>query len=158
MKCGEISGHITKQGKVCAFNIDDDAKGCAYFLRDAVGRSLLAKKGATASAERKRLPRTYLLPPFDTRESIIKFVHDITRRVLVEKVDCRRVDTALRGATVALSALAGATQEKLLNVLLAVEHGHAAVQLLARLEDGLAKGTRRPLPGMVVELPMKESS
>ena len=158
MKCGESSGHMTKQGKLCAFNSRDDAKGCAYFLRDALGRTILAKQGPAARRLKRLLPASYRVPPFDTRESIIEFVHHITRQVLVEKVDPRRIDTALRGATVALSALAGATQEKLLDALLAIEHGQAAVQLLTRLQDGLAKGTRRPLPGTVVTLPVTESS
>ncbi len=157
MKCGE-RGFKTKTGQPCRFNIRADANGCKYHLLGPKGRSLLASKGPAARRMKRLLPGNYCVPPFDTRESIIQFVHHITRQVLVEKVDPRRIDTALRGATVALSALAGATQEKLLDALLVVEHGHAAVQLLARLEDGLAKGTRRPLPGMVVALPMKESS
>ena len=38
------------------------------------------------------------------------------------------------------------TQQQLVNTLLRLEHGEAAMALLLRLQDGLTKGPRRPVP------------
>src|SRR5438132_1390319 len=110
-------------------------------------RVSLATKGAIASKMKRALPADYRMPPFDSRDSVVQFAQDLAKRVLTEDVDPRRVDTALRAAGVALSAFAAATQEKLVDALLKIEHGGAAMLLLTRLQDGLTEGRRRPLPG-----------
>ncbi|MDA2910419.1 hypothetical protein MYX04_05765 [Nitrospiraceae bacterium AH_259_D15_M11_P09] len=157
MKCGE-RGFKTKTGQPCKFNISDAANGCKYHLLGPKGRSLLASKGPAARRLRRLLPANYEVPAFDNRESVQRFAQDLARKVLTTPCDPRRIDTALRAAGVALSALAAATQEKLVDALLCIEHGGAAVLLLTRLQDGLKQGTRRPLPGRVVTIPQGEAS
>ena len=58
--------------------------------------------------------------------------------------ELRKAETALRAAQ---------AQERMAEALAAVEHGGAAVMLLARLQESLTDGRRRPLPGRVHQLP-----
>ena len=157
MTCGE-KGFKTKTGQPCRFNIRADARGCTFHLLGSKGRSILAAKGPAARRLRKLLPGTYCVPPFDTRASILAFVQDLAHRVLTTKVDPRRIDSALRAAGEARAVLAAATQEKLLDALLKIEYGEAAMMMLTRLQEGLKHGPRRPLPGRVVALPQGETS
>ncbi len=157
MICGD-RGFKNKVGQPCRFNIRADAKGCKSHLLGPKGRSLLASKGPAARRMKRLLPGNYCVPPFDTRESIIRFVQDLAHRVLTTKVDPRRIDSALRAAGEARAVLAAATQEKLLDALLRIEYGEAAMMLLTRLQDGLKQGPRRPLPGRVVTIPQGEAS
>ena len=85
-------------------------------------------------------------------------MQDLAHRVLTTKVDPRRIDSALRAAGEARAVLAAGTQEKLLDALLRIEYGEAAVLLLTRLQEGLKQGPRRPLPGRVVTIPQGETS
>ena len=157
MTCGE-RGFKTKTGRPCRFTISAAAKGCKYHLLGPKGRSLLASRGPLARRLKRLLPGNYEIPCFDSRESVQRFAQDLAHKVLTTPCDPRRIDTALRAAGVALSALAAATQEKLLDALLRIEYGEAAVLLLSRLQDGLSKGPRRPLPGRVVTIPQGEAS
>ncbi len=148
MKCGEL-GHKTADGKPCGQTISATAKGCIWHSPDRTPeqKHQTAMKGALLAHKRRLLPETSRLPPFDTREHVIKFAEGLARDVLTRDVDPRRVDTALRAAGVALTAFAQETQEKLVDALLKIEHGGAAMLLLSRLQDGLTQGRRRPLPG-----------
>jgi hypothetical protein len=56
------------------------------------------------------------------------------------RAELRKAETALRAAQ---------AQERMAEALAAVEHGGAAVMLLARLQESLTDGRRRPLPGRV---------
>jgi hypothetical protein len=152
MKCGE-KGHETALGKPCEQNIAADAVGCLWHSRTPEQRAVLAMKGGIASRMRRGLPADYQMTAFDNRESVIRFAEDMARRVLVEDVDPRRVDVALRAAQVALSGFAAATQEKLVDALTRMEYGGAAAVLLERLSASLATGRTRPLPGKVLRLP-----
>jgi len=157
MKCGD-RGHNTVDGTPCQQNNSADAKGCIWHspARTPDQKHLTALKGGLMVRKRRLLPESYRMPPFDTRENVIKFAGGLARDVLTRDVDPRRVDTALRAAGVALTAFAQATQEKLVDALLTIEHGGAAMLLLTRLQDGLTEGRRRPLPGRA--LPLLETS
>ena len=146
MKCGD-RGHTTKAGQPCQQNISEAMAGCIWHTSTPEKRHLLAFSGGIASKRRHLLALTYPLIPFDSRESVIKFAEDLARKVLTQDVDPRRIDTALRAAGVALTAFAQGTQEKLVEALLQLEHGGTALIFLQRLQDGLADGRRRPLPG-----------
>jgi hypothetical protein len=61
--------------------------------------------------------------------------------------DLYRTGAELRKAEAALRA--AQAQERMADALAAVEHGGAAVMLLARLQESLTDGRRRPLPGRV---------
>lgn len=149
MKCGDL-GFTNAAGAPCGQNIAADATGCLWHSRTAEERSLLATKGAIASKMKKALPADYAMRPFDSRDSVIQFAQDLAYRVLTQDVDPRRIDTALRAAQVALSGFAAATQEKLVDALLRIEHGGAAMMLLTRLQEGLTERRTRPLPGVRV--------
>ncbi len=62
--------------------------------------------------------------------------------------DLYRVGAELRKAEAAIRS--AEAQERMAAALAAVEHGGAAVMLLARLQDSLTEGRRRPLPGRVL--------
>jgi hypothetical protein len=62
-----------------------------------------------------------------------------------------RTGAELRKAEAAMRA--AQAQEQMAAALAAVEHGGAAVMLLARLQESLTDGRRRPLPGRVHALP-----
>ena len=158
MTCGEVSEHKNRRGGPCGFTLPTGATACAYHSTDAAGRSLLASKGPEARRMKRLLPAEYRVPAFDTREAVQRFARDLAHKVLTEKVDPRRVDTALRAAGVALSALTAQTQEKLLETLLRLEHGEMAMGLLLRLQEGVSKGRREKIPEKVRVLPPLETS
>ena len=58
--------------------------------------------------------------------------------------DMRRAEAATRSAV---------AQERMAEVLAAVEHGGSAFLMLTRLQEGLAEGRRRPIPGAARALP-----
>lgn len=153
MKCGAL-GHKTALGKPCDQNIPASAKGCLWHTASPARRRLLATKGSLAARMNRALPRTYRVIPFESREAVIRFVEDLAQRVLTADVDRGRIDTALRAASVALSGFAQQTQERLVEALLKVEHGGAAVLLLQQFTDGHHEGRRRPLPGRIASLPV----
>jgi hypothetical protein len=66
--------------------------------------------------------------------------------------DLYRVGAEIRKAEAAQRA--ALAQERMAEALAAVEHGGAAVMLLARLQESLSEGKRRPLPGRVHALPV----
>lgn len=151
MKCGD-KGHKTILGAPCQQPINSKAKGCLWHSRTPEQRKLMSLRGNVIGRLKRALPADYQMIPFDSRESVIRFAEDMARQALTGDVDCRRVDTALRAAGVALSAFTAATQEKLVEAMLRVEHGGTAMLLLARLTDGLAEGRRRPLPGRALAI------
>ncbi len=160
MKCGEL-GFKTAAGTPCQQNIPHGARGCIWHSPDRTPeeKHFTAMKGGMAQKERKLLPSDPTAPPFrmaafESRQDVIRFVHDLARRVLTDNVDVRRIDSAVRAASVALSAFGQETQERLVEALLKLEHGGTAVVMLERLTERVAVGRRRPLPGAAVALPL----
>jgi hypothetical protein len=148
VKCGDL-GHKTVTGQPCQQNIPHGAKGCLWHTRTPEERTKLARFAGITSQKHRLIPETYKanLPPFDTRENVIKFAEQVACAVLTSSVDAKRVDVALRAASVALSGFQAITQEKLNEALLKLEGGGAALILLERLKVAVAEGKHRPLPG-----------
>jgi hypothetical protein len=118
-----------------------------------------------------RNPAGYVVPPMPAGLSAIRkwvrAVHDAysarkvgpvelgeVRRSASAVGDLYRVSAEIRKSEAALRA--AAAQEEMARALAAVEHGGAAVMLLARLQESLTEGKRRPLPGLVRALPPQE--
>lgn len=157
MKCGD-RGFKTVNGTPCGQTIGARAKACIWHSRTPEERTLMASRASLCKKNRRLLPADFAnaMVPFNSRESVIQFAQDLARRVLTEDVDPRRIDSALRAAGVALNGFAAQTQEKLVDALLRLEHGGAAFALLARLQDGLNEGRRRPLPGRALTISQPE--
>lgn len=155
MKCGE-KGFLTKAGLPCGQDISESRKACLWHSKTPEERSRLGARGGLASRMNKVMDASYVMVPFTSRESVIHFAQELAQRVLTEKVDPRRVDTALRAANVALTAYGAQTQERLVEALLKIEHGGAALLMLARLQEGMREGKRRPLPGVNLNLVVAE--
>ncbi len=89
-----------------------------------------------------------------SRRAIGPFELTEIRRSASAVGDLYRTGAELRKAEAALRA--AQAQERMAEALAAVEHGGAAVMLLARLQESLTEGKRRPLPGVVRALPPQE--
>lgn len=151
MKCGD-RGFKNAIGEPCGQNISPHARACLWHTRDAGARRLLAAKGAIASRLKRALPSSYQIPELVTIESIIAFARELIRLALTEDVDLRRVSEARGGLALMVSAFSVREQGRLVDALLRLEHGGVAFAFLTRLQDGLAEGRRRPLPGRVTVL------
>jgi hypothetical protein len=86
-----------------------------------------------------------------SRREIGPFELAEVRRSATSVGDLYRVGADLRKAEAALRA--ADAQERMADTLAAVEHGGTALLMLARLQESLGEGKRRPLPGRV--LPMQ---
>lgn len=115
-------------------------------------RRLLALKGGVASRLRMALPPSSQAPTFATREDIVAWAQEMAGKVLRGELDPKLSAEARGHAQLALQARTAEAQERLVEALLRVEHGGAAMLLLTRLQDGLSDGRRRPLPGRPLPL------
>lgn len=112
-------------------------------------------------------PDGYVVPPMPAgltaQRRWLRDGHDAyshRRITLLELTEMRRsvscqAETYKAGAVVRQSFAAeraAMAQEKMAEVLSSVEHGGHAVMLLARLQESLTDGRRRPLPGRVHQL------
>jgi hypothetical protein len=154
MRCGEKSGHLTKDGTLCQQPIPATAKGCIWYVRTPEERSLLATKGSLASRMKRALPATYACPEFTETESIIAFARELGRLALTADVDMRRLAEARGAAQLALSAHSVQAQARMVDALLALEHGGQALVLLSQFQAAQSDPSkRRPLPGKVLAMP-----
>ncbi len=147
MKCGEKGWIAKSHGGPCGQDISAKAKGCIWHTSSPEKRRILAAKGSVVGRIKNELPSNYEVPPFDSCESIVKFAEDLAGRVLRGQVSPKLSAEARGFAQLALQARTAEQQERLVEALLKVEHGGTALLLLTRLQDGLADGRRRPLPG-----------
>lgn len=145
MKCSAT----TKNGRPCPAPATrkSDPPRCPMHGDSALSYQ---RSGAWASRLRRAMPSTYEIPEFEDERDIVRFARELVRLALTEDVDPRRVDTAIRGAHLALAGFSAQTQARLVDALLKLEHGGAAVALLAQFTNDPTK--RKPLPGRV--LPM----
>ncbi len=157
MKCGD-KGHKTIHGAPCGQTIPARAKGCLWHSRTPEQRSILAANGGIVRNIKNALPPEYQVPPFDTRESIVEWARDMAGKVLRGELSPKLSAEARGHAQLALQARTAEAQERLVEALLTVEHGGSALLLLTRLQDGLADGRRRPLPGATRVLPLPEET
>jgi hypothetical protein len=146
-----VCGRPKASGQPCGWKLNSGE--CPYHgpASTPESRSELARVRGLLAGRSKRM-RTAMStttpePPFDTIENIIAWSQRMARAALVEDVDPRRLAEARGFAQLALSALAAQTQARLVDALLKVEHGGAAMLLLSRLTNGLEDGRRKPLPG-----------
>ena len=149
MKCGEL-GFTNADGGPCGQNVAAGAKSCLWHDESPKGKrraDLERKRGGLVSRGKGALPPGYAVS-FPDREAVVRFVEDLAKRALTDDVELRRIDTALRAASVALTAHGMAIQEKMVEALLKLEHGGNSIILLERMQASLATGTRRPLPGL----------
>ncbi len=157
MHCGDL-GHKTIHGQPCGQTVGRGKKACIWHSRTPEQRSVLARKGGIARSLEKALPSTYNVPPFDTRESIVEWAREMAGKVLRGELSPKLSAEARGHAQLALQARTAEAQERLVEALLTVEHGGSAMLLLTRLQDGLADGRRRPLPGAIRALPLSEET
>lgn len=148
MKCGE-RGFKTVTGEPCGQEIGARAAGCLWHSRTAEERSLLATKGALASRMRRFLPTTTPPPEFGSTAAIVTWAQETAQRVLSGALDPRAASEARQLAALTIQARSADAQERLVDALLKLEHGGAAMLLLSRLTDG---GAGRPLPGRVLSM------
>ena len=159
MTCGELTKHTNKRGELCGQNVAADAtRGCLWHSRGPRARSLMASKGSAARRRKLLIPVGSYHPQFESRAAVVRFAEDLAKKVLTSRVDPKRVSVALHAATVALSAFAAQTQEKLLDALLKIEYGETALLMLTRLQEGMKQGARRPLPARVVTIGQGEDA
>ncbi len=141
---------MTAAGLPCQQNINPKAPACLWHSKTPKQRSLLATKGSIAAKMMRALPASYQVKPFDSVESIISWAHDMADKCLKEDIDPRRTSEARGFAQLALSAIQSRTQQQMVDALLRLEHGGAAMMLMAKFQQGMSGGQRRPLPGRTV--------
>jgi hypothetical protein len=148
--CGDL-GYVNHAGRPCGQVIGRGVGGCIHHDPRRPGAAHAAQvKGAIASRMRRAMAASTPEPPFDTIESIVAWAQRLARAALVEDVDPRRLAEARGFAQLALSALSARTQQQLVDALLALEHGGAAMLLLSRLTNG--EGRPKPLPGRTLAI------
>ncbi len=145
MKCGAL-GHTNALGQPCGQDISAESKGCVWHTSDAARRKVIAGTGSLKFQSKLKLPADYRLPPFDSLETITDVAHKLAKEALTGTVDPRRISEARQCAHLALSAFAAQDQKRLVDAILRLQHGEAAVLLLQRMQEGLTEGRRKPLP------------
>ncbi len=113
----------------------------------AESRSELARQGGLGKL--RTLSHDTPEPRFRTTEDVRRYAERTAYLVTTGQLDRHVAETALRAAGLGLQVHQLKNQERLTDALLRMEHGGAAVLLLSRLQESLADGRRRPLPGRV---------
>jgi hypothetical protein len=149
MKCGD-RGHLAASGEPCQQTIGKHTAACIWHSRSAEGRSALAMKGGIASRMRRFLSKNAPPPEFASTEAIVVWAQTTAQQVLCGDLDPRAASEARQLAGLAIQARAADAQQQLVEALLRMEHGGAAVMLLSRLQQGLVEGRTRPLPPRVL--------
>jgi len=102
----------------------------------------------------RTLPKDTPVPRFATSAQVRRFAERMAHLVMTGQLARQVAETSLRAAGLALQVRQLENAERLTDALLRVQHGEAAVMLLARLQDSIASGPRRPLPGRIQALPV----
>jgi hypothetical protein len=157
VKCGEL-GYVNGAGRPCGQEISSKAKGCIFHDPAKRDRAKAAQiRGAHASRMQRYLPASSAPPEFLSTASIVAWAEQTAQRVLTGALDPRAAGEARQLAALTISARQADAQAALVDALLKLEHGGAAMMLLTRLQDGLSDGKRRPLPSARV-VPMTPPS
>jgi hypothetical protein len=156
--CGDAGGRILTTGEPCRQGTGQGRR-CCWHSTTPDGRRALSMKGLVSAqlGALKRLAADAPLPTFADREAIVEWAQDMAGRVLRGELDPKLSAEARGHAQLALQARTAEAQERLVEALLRVEHGGAAMLLLTRLQDGLSDGKRRPLPGRPLALVTPEA-
>ncbi len=112
---------------------------------------MLASKGSITARMRKALPADFVVGDFQNEDAVIGFVREMAQKVLTCDVDPRRIDVALRSASVAMTGFNAKTTARMVRALESLEHGGAAMILLSQMTERLGTGTTRALPGRVTK-------
>lgn len=143
--------------------------------RERVSKQQQRARTAQERAQAATAPNQsgYVVPPMPAglrrQRKWLRDGHDAYSRReigLLELTEMRRSvsaqsETYKAGAVVrqSLAAMRAAqAQERMAEVLAAVEHGGAVVGFLARLQESVGNGQRRPLPGVRAVLPSQSGS
>jgi hypothetical protein len=151
--CGEAGGRIVATGEPCQQNTGQ-GKRCVWHGTTPDGRRVLAIKGSVKAQLQalRRLAADSPAPTFADREAIVRWAEEMAGKVLRGELDPKLSAEARGHAQLALQARTAEAQERLVEALLRVEHGGAALLLWQRLQSGLTDGPRRPLPGRPLAL------
>ncbi len=149
MKCGSL-GHKTIHGLPCQQDISHESKGCIWHVSDAAQRQVVARLAQVRRLTHKKLPDEYPVPEFTNLETIVTFAHKLAKVALTGTVDPRRVSEARQCAGLALSAFQAQDQKRLVDAVVRLQHGEAAVLLLQRMTESVADGRKKPLPGRML--------
>lgn len=151
MKCGE-NGHLTVHGLPCGQELKKRGEtACLWHSRTKEERTALAAKGHLVSRMKKALPEGAVKFTFADEDAVIAFAEDMARQALTKDVDQHRIKTGLEAAKVALSGFGHKTTARMVKALESLEHGGAAMVLLSQMQERLGTGTRRMIPGRVVQ-------
>lgn len=145
---GQPCGQTTGAGKRCIWHPNGTEPEAAAEHRRSVART-----GGLAFVARSVLPEKTPLPDFESIEAITRYAEKRARLVETGKLDPKLSAESRGWATLALQALDSIERRRLADVLVSVEGGGAALVLLARLQEAVSEGRRRPLPGRVVAMP-----
>src|SRR5437870_13720283 len=101
---------MTAAGTPCQQPINPRLGACVGHRSSPEQPRLLSGKGNLASRMKHPLPSTYQVPEFADEDSILAFARELVHLALTQDVEPRRVDSAIRGAQLALSAISAKTQ------------------------------------------------
>jgi hypothetical protein len=153
LKCGE-RGYTNADGQPCGQPINAKAPGCIHHDPAQSERAQAVRyRGAAASRMRRFMPASAPPPEFSSTASIVTWAQETARQVLTGALDPRAAGEARQLAALTISARQADAQAQLVEALLSLEHGGAAVALLAQFTKAQVDGKPRPLPGRV--LPMR---
>ena len=145
MTCGD-KGHVRADGQPCGQPINAKMPACIHHRSTPAERRLFGVKGALASRMRRYLPATTVAPEFSSTEAIVRWAEQTAQRVLTGNLDPRAASEARQLAALTISARQADAQAQLVDALLRLENGGAAMALLAQFTNG-DPAKRRPLPG-----------
>jgi hypothetical protein len=146
-----VCGRPKASGQPCGWKLNSGE--CPYHgpASTPESRSELARVRGLLAGRSKRmrhaLPATYQVPEMSSEADVIAFGRELAQQALTGDADQGRIDRAIRAAHLVLAGLSAQTQARLVDALLKVEHGGAAMLLLSRLTNGLEDSRRKPLPG-----------
>src|SRR5262245_56328717 len=142
-----LCGKPTKDGGRCQQRLGSSRPVCPFHKGDGV----MAVIGARAAAARRVrfMPADSANPDWSSVQAIRAWAEERAGRVERGELDARAVPHEL--AKLAKATCDAEAQQQLVDALLSLEKGGAAVAMLANFVNDPAK--RKPLPGRVLSLP-----
>ncbi len=154
--CGEM-GHRGKNGKPCGYRIAAMAKACPHHSGNPAKARAFQSKGALASKMRHALPPDFKLPDLDTLDGIEKAGRLLFELSLKRNLERWRLSEARGALTLLVEGQKIRVEQQMLNTLMALEHGGAAMVLLAQIQEGITQGRPLPLPGRTLAITGKSA-
>lgn len=140
--CAALSGVVAVEA--------DGVPRCLTHATDPVRVRRREDRNFKGGRGRRRIldPKSTPRPRFRSHGSVVRFFEWVAWTALTDpEADLRGLAEARAAATASLQARGVQAQEQMVEALLRLEHGGAAVLMLSTLREGLAAGRRRPLPG-----------